>query len=295
MEKRTNRVMLALGMAGAVLLLLGAFMLLWLVPRGPENTSAETIDVSKGVVVQPAQPAHFPVSKDIGISAPNSLPALQSETGSLSVPHISVRGTGSISAKPDMATMQVGVQIQKDTLDAAQAEAATKIDAAMNQLKGAGIAEKDISTAQYSVEPVMDYSRNNEPPRLIGFRVTNILAVKIRDISKAGAIIDGQVKAGANTVYGVSFSFSDPSALMRQAREAAVRDAKEKAEHYASLSGVTLGAPIVITDGGSNMPPMPMPAADMAAERGAGNIAVNQITPGQQEVRIEVSVAYSIK
>ena len=71
-------------------------------------------------------------------------------------------------------------------------------------------------TAQYNVEPVMNYNQKS-PPVVTGFRVTNILDVKLHDISKAGKLIDDLIASGANTVYGVSFSFSDPSALMRQA------------------------------------------------------------------------------
>src|SRR5207253_5161702 len=118
-------------------------------------------------------------------------------------PHISVHGSGTISAKPDMANLQLGVQIQKDKLEDAQSEAATKMDAVTKQLKGAGVEDKDISTAQYNVEPVMNYPQNGSPT-VTGFRVTNIVNVKLRDLSKAGKLIDDLVGSGANTVYGLS-------------------------------------------------------------------------------------------
>jgi uncharacterized protein len=205
--------------------------------------------------------------------------------------HISVRGSGVVSAKPDMANLQVGVQIQNSSLNNAQSEAATKADAIMNQLKAAGIEDKDISTAQYNVEPVMNY-RDNQPPEVTGFRVTNIMNVKIRDISKAGKLIDDLVKSGANSIYGLSFSFSDPTAVMKQAREQAMNDAKAKAQELASLGGVALGAPLVIEDSGANVPPVIIEQRAMDASVAA---AAPPINPGQQEIRVDVTVSYAIK
>lgn len=207
-------------------------------------------------------------------------------------PHISVRGSGVVSAKPDMVNLQVGVQIQNASLDSAQAEASNKAEAVVNQLKAAGIAEKDIATSQFNVEPVMNY-RDNQPPEVTGFRVTNVMSVKIRDISKAGKLIDDLVKSGANTVYGLNFSFSDPTAVMKQAREQAMTEARAKAEQLASLGGVALGAPISIEDGGANVPPVVMEATRGAVD--SSMAGAPPINPGQQEIRVEVNVVYAIK
>jgi uncharacterized protein len=285
MESGRNRVLVALGSLAAIALLLGAFVVVWLVPRGPEIGNANVSSSNSSSTTKPASGSASSQYAQTG--APSMAPISDQ-------PHISVRGTGTISAKPDIVNLQIGVQIQKDSLDAAQAEAATKMDAAMNQLKAAGIDEKDISTAQFNVEPVMEY-RDNQAPRVTGFRVTNILAVKVRDISKAGTLIDSLISSGANTVYGVSFGFSDPSALMKQAREQAMADAKSKAEQLATLGGVGLGTPILIDDGGANVPPPVVPyAGDASMERAAG-AAPTPINPGQQEIRVDVTVLYGIK
>lgn len=295
--KTQNKSVLALTSVAAVLMLLGAFAVVWLVPRGPGIGSAEVTSspgsssVGSGPQsggVQSGQPA---TQKDLStIGAQNMTPSaapIQDQ------PHITVRGTGSISAKPDIANMQVGVAIQKASLDEAQAEAATKMNAVMDQLKAAGVAEKDISTSTYNVEPVMNY-RDNQPPTVTGFRVTNIVNVKLLDLTKAGKLIDDVVKSGANTLYGLQFGFSDPTAVMRQAREAAMNDAKAKAGQLAQLGGVVLGTPILIEEGSSNVPPPMMEAADSAVRSTAG-AAPPPISPGQQEVRVEVSVIYGIK
>lgn len=120
--------------------------------------------------------------------------------------------------------------------------------------------------------------------------------VKLRDLSKASKLIDDLVKSGANTIYGLSFGFSDPSALMKQAREAAMKDAQDKAGQLATFSGLTLGAALAIEDGGSNVPP---PVVDMMANTSSitGRVCLPQtpVNPGQQEVRVELSVVYGIK
>ena len=294
METRKNRMMVALSGAAAVLLLLGAFTVVWLMPRG-ESGSA---NVGSGPAIAPnvgSAPSGQTIKSDIApvasgnfsqSGAPSMAPILEQ-------PHISVRGNGIVSAKPDMVNLQVGVQIQNVSLDTAQAEAATKADAIVNQLKAAGIEEKDISTAQYNVEPVMNY-RENQPPTVTGFRVTNIMNVKVRDITKAGKLIDDMVKSGANTIYGLSFSFSDPTAVMKQAREQAMNDAKAKAQELASLGGVALGAPIVIDDAGANVPPVIMEQA-MGRSMDSAVASAPPINPGQQEIRVDVTVIYAIK
>lgn len=286
MEKSRNKVMMALGSAGAVLLLLGAFMVVWLTPRGPDVSNANVQGQGPGTVIGSTGGSQDKL---------NMSPINQASGAFVSdLPRIVVRGTGLVSAKPDMANLQIGVQIQNTSLDAAQTEATTKMNAAMQQLKAAGVDEKDISTSQFNVEPVMEY-RDNQPPRVTGFRVTNILNVKLRDIAKAGKVIDDLVKAGANTVYGLSFGFSDPTALMKQAREQAMNDAKAKAGELAALGGVALGTPILIDDGGASVPPVVM---DAGAVRGAAQDMVAMpvpINPGQQEIRVEVSVVYAIK
>ena len=285
MNARKNRLLVALGSVAAVGLLLASFLAVWLMPRGPQTGNAST---------QTGNGSSSSIANKTSDAPANSQPGAPSMQTVSDQPRISVHGQGSISAKPDLVNLQVGVQVQKDKLEDAQAEANTKMDAVMKQLKVAGIEDKDISTSQYNLEPVMNYNNPNQPPTVIGFRVTNILDVKVRDITKAGKLIDDLVASGANSVYGLSFGFSDPSALMRQAREKAVADARAKAEQLATLGGVTLGAPVFIEDGGSNtpVPPIPMMAS---AEKAMGGGVATAITPGQQEIRVDVNVQYAIK
>ncbi|HEY0072437.1 MAG TPA: SIMPL domain-containing protein [Chloroflexia bacterium] len=290
MNAGKNRLTVILSTVAGVALLLAAFLVVWLVPREAGVTGATGGSGGGGSVASTGR---------TGGSQLNNVNAQEGKVDGTSAglgvsdqPRISVRGSGVVSAKPDMANLQVGVSIQDPSLETAQSEAAGKMEALVQQLMAAGIDEKDINTTQYNVEPVMDY-RDGQSPTVTGFRVTNVVEVKIRDLSKASKLIDDLVKSGANTIYGLSFGFSDPSALMKQAREAAVKDAREKAEQLAGLNGVALGAVLVVDDGGANVPPPAIEAkvANMAAQ----DAALPPINPGQQEVRVEVSVVYGIK
>lgn len=288
MDSGKNKLTVILGTVAGVALLLAAFLVVWLVPREAGVTGATGNSTGSSVVTT-------------GRTGGSQLGNVNAQEGKvdgtgISVgdqPRISVRGSGGVSARPDMASLQIGVSIQNPSLDAAQSEAAGKMDALVQQLKGAGIDEKDINTTQYNVEPVMDY-RDGQSPTVTGFRVTNIVDVKIRDLSKASKLIDDLVKSGANTIYGLSFGFSDPSALMKQAREAAVKDAREKAEQLATLNGVSLGSVLVVDDAGANLP-TPALESKVANSMAQDAAILPPINPGQQEVRVEVSVVYGIK
>src|SRR5437870_5482326 len=165
-----NRLLVALGSVGAVALLFGAFVVVWLLPRGPETWSADVAKKSD-------------TTSKVQTSAPSTQAGAVSSAPISEQAHIAVQGTGTISARADMVNVQVGVQIHKDQLEDAQSEAASKMYSAIKQLKAAGIDDKDISTAQFNVEPVMNYQPNT-PPQVTGFRVTNIVNVKVRDTSK---------------------------------------------------------------------------------------------------------------
>ena len=298
MNAGKNKLGIALGSIAAVLVLLAAFVVVWLVPRGPETggaagtTGTTGSTGGTGATVNSGYATGGGLDSGKAMAPQGSIAGQAAGAATVDSPRISVHGTGIVSARPDMANVQIGVQIQDTSLDAAQTEATTKADALIAQIKAAGVAENDIATSQFSVEPVMDY-RDGQTPTLTGFRVTHMLSVKIRDLGKAGQIIDDLVSSGANTVYGLSFGFSNPDALMSQAREQAVKDARARAEQLATLSGVSLGQIIVIEDGGSNTPPVPlaMPASDMA--RGAATSVPFQA--GQQEVQVQVNVVYAIK
>ncbi len=203
---------------------------------------------------------------------------------------IIVTGEGTITVKPDLARVTLGVEVTNNTATGAQQDAASKMDAVMSQLKSQGIAEKDIQTVQADLQPDYDYS--NRTPVLKGYRATNLVVVTVRDLSKMGGLLDAVVASGATRLQGINFSVSDPAAAGAQGREEAIKNAREKADQLAKLSGVSLGQPIAIEEIQSP-PPAPVPmAAPAAAVASAPKTA---ISPGTQDIHTTVRVTYSIR
>lgn len=200
---------------------------------------------------------------------------------------ITVSGDGSVLAKPDTAHVTLGVQIQNVELSAAQSQANDQMNAVLASLKQSGISNDNIKTVNYSINVNQDYSKGTG--EVTGYTVVNMVDVKITDLDKVGSIIDAAVKAGANNVGGVQLSVENVDALVQQAREQAMANAKSKAEQLAKLGGVTLGAPISISEG-TSPPPQPMAARDtMNVASGA---ASTPIQTGQNEITVSVTVSY---
>ena len=202
---------------------------------------------------------------------------------------ISVSGEATVSAAPDLAQIDAGVA--NDAKSAKEASDAN--NAAMGKvllaLKGAGIPEKDYQTSRLSLQPQYAPNRSNGASPVVGFRASNRVTIKIRDVTKVAGIIDTLVGAGANDIGNISFEVTQASKLLDDAREQAVTDARRKAEIYAKATGVTLGAPLSVSEGGA---PMPLFNGRMAAAPMAAPAAV---APGEETLSVTVSVSWAIK
>ncbi len=207
---------------------------------------------------------------------------------------LSLTGAGEVSAKPDMAVINSGVVTEakaaRDALNANNA-AMTEILAAF---KRAGIAEKDLQTAGFSVEPQYYRPRPGkdgrvEPPRIIGYRVSNRLSIKVRDLSKVGGLLDLSVSLGANQVSGIAFTIDDDEPLVDEARKQAMADAIRKARLYADAAGVSLKRIMSIVESFSRRPPVPF-AARLTAEAAAVPVAA-----GELSLTAEVNVTWEIE
>lgn len=206
-------------------------------------------------------------------------------------PSISVSGEATVSAAPDLAEIEAGVATEAKTARAASEANAKAMNAVLAALKSGGIAQKDVQTSQISLQPQMTIHNNNSsaPPQITGYRATNRVSVTLRDIAKIGDTIDALVTAGANDIGGISFSVSQSSKLLDEARAKAIEDAHRKAVIYAQSAGVTLGAPLSISEAG--VPP-PIAFRKMSASLAA---APTPIAPGEQTLRVSIHVSYEIK
>jgi hypothetical protein len=187
----------------------------------------------------------------------------------------------------------LGVSAKASTVDAANSQVQGAMSALLDSLKANGVQEKDIQTTGFSIYPEYDY-RNDEQV-LTGYRVSHMLQVKVRDIDKAGEVIDDAVEAGGDLlqVQSISFTIDDTTALGSQAREKAVADAQAKAEELATLAGVTLGEPTYITESIST-PYQPL-YYDRAMSGAAEAAPATEISPGELEVVVNVQISYAIE
>lgn len=214
---------------------------------------------------------------------------------------IVVQGTGEVRVKPDVANIQLGVQTSGRDSTAAAQENARKTEQVIAAVRAAGVAEKDIQTANYSIYPQYD----NRPPRplpggqetpqtpqIIGYQVNNSVNVTVRRIGDVGKVIDAGIKAGANVAGGISFSLDDPTSAKEEAMKKAVADAMRKAKVIADAAGVGSTRLVAITEGSVNYP---RPMYDMAMTRGAmAAEASTPVSPGEQTITVTVTARYSM-
>jgi len=200
---------------------------------------------------------------------------------------ISVTGQGTLSVRPDLAQVDAGV-----TSDAKTArEASDANNAAMGKvllaLKGAGIEQKDYQTSRLALQPQYPANRSGPSP-IVGYRASNRVTIRVRDVTKIANVIDTLVGAGANDIGGINFMVSQASKLLDDVRTQAVADARRKAEIYAKAAGVTLGAPLSISEEGTA--PRPVFRAKMATEMAAAPVA-----QGEETLSVTVNVSWAIK
>jgi uncharacterized protein len=200
---------------------------------------------------------------------------------------ISVTGEATISVAPDLALIEAGVTSDAKTARDASETNNIAMGKLLQALKAAGIDAKDIQTSRLSLQP--QYAPNRTPGMVVGYHASNRVAVRLHDVAKVASTIDMLVGAGATDIGGINFMVSQASRLLDEAREKAVADARRKAEIYAKAAGVTLGAPLSISEGGA--PVMPMFRARMAPMAAAAT----PIAQGEEMLSVSVNIAWAIK
>jgi uncharacterized protein len=217
-----------------------------------------------------------------------SAPAL-AETPDGFPPAISVTGEANISVSPDIAFVDAGVATDAKTAREASEADNTAMAKVLAALKAANTEATDIQTSRLSLQPQYAANRGGPSP-IVGYRASNRVTVRIHDVSKVAGVVDTLVAAGANDIGNVAFEVSQASKLLDDARQKAVADARRKAEIYAKAAGVTLGAPLSISEQGA---PRPMFRSKLAAPMAAA--APTPIAPGEEMLSISVSVAWAIR
>lgn len=191
-----------------------------------------------------------------GVSGSHHPNSIQPETT------VSISATGTIEKVPDIAIMTTGVQTEAKTASEAIAENAKRMASVFKAVEAAGIKKKDMQTSNFSLNPRYDYSSRGSPPRLTGYTASNQLSVIVRDLDDLGETMDALVSAGSNQFNGLRFALDDPSDVQDQARKAAMKQARERAELYADAAGLKVKRIVTISEsGGYNPGPQPLAKA----------------------------------
>lgn len=206
---------------------------------------------------------------------------------------LTVDGTGSIILVPDMAYVNIGVNSEGEQVAEALRRNNELARQIANTLKAAGVEEKDIQTANFNVYPQQRYDNNGQVTGTY-FSVSNNLYVTVRNLSKLGELLDLVTQSGANNIYGIQFDIKDRRAVLDQARDLALADAKAKAADVAKVMDVTLTEVLHINTSQSNFNPIPygMGAGDMTVRSNDSSVPV---AAGQIEISFTATLVYGIK
>ena len=214
------------------------------------------------------------------------LPALAQEA---MPPMITVTGTGTVEAVPDIATLSIGVTTQGETAAEALSANSAALDAVMARLTAAGIEARDMQTSNLSLNPNWTGydSSSVSGPTIAGYVASNMLTIRVRALDGLGAVLDAAVADGANTLNGLTFGLADPEPVLNAARQEAVADARARAELLATAAGVKLGRVLSISEGSAPVDPVPMFRAEASA-------APVPVAGGELGLSANVTIFYQI-
>ncbi len=211
---------------------------------------------------------------------------------------VTVSGEGKTTVVPDIARVSFSVIAEGKDPKAIQNENAKKMNDAVAFVKSLGIAAKDIKTSSYNLYPQYDYGvitpdGKPRPPVIVGYTLTQTVAVKVRDFAILGDLFAGLPPRGINQ-FDHSFDIDDPEAALAAAREEAFSKARAKAVAMAKAAGTRLGKVVTFSEGFDGGP-IPYKTLEARIDSAAGAPPTPTLEPGSQEVTVQVSVTYAIR
>jgi uncharacterized protein YggE len=205
---------------------------------------------------------------------------------------ITVTGVGEVEGAPDTLLLTMGVSVKRPTVAEALDQAGLSSDAVLAALREGGVTDEDLQTRDYSISQEFRTEAERSVPD--GFRVTNTVRARLRDLDAAGAVIDAAVRAGGDDsrLQGIAFDLEEDTALLEEARTEAYEDARARAERLAELSGQTLGPAELISEGSD--PITPFSATGYELEAAADSDDGLSIEPGRVEGNVQVVVRFPL-
>lgn len=212
---------------------------------------------------------------------------------------VSVAGNGQVNAQPDVAVIVVGVQTEAAEASAALSQNSEQLQAVIDAVAASGVLTDDIQTQVVQLQPSLPVPSPdpNQPAPVAGqtavtptgYIATNLVEIRVRDITSLGTLLDTAIAAGGNRIESIRFEVSDVNTALEQAREAAWNDARAKAEQLAQLAGATLGEVLLINDYSAT----PFPSAQAGAVALDSRAAV-PIAPGNQLIAVSLQITWRL-
>jgi hypothetical protein len=225
-----------------------------------------------------------------GSGANGSAMAIYGGSGNIA-PGVVTTGDATVKIRPDIAILSAGATVQASTAADAQAQVADRVTRILAAAKGLGVADADIQTAGYSINPTYAFDDRGGNPRITGYQAQQMVTLTLRTITDAGKALDALVQNDGATNVGIQFSLNDPKAAQADARRLAVEDARSKAEAMARTAGVSLGKVVAISDQSVSIPFKGL-ERDLAQVGAAGG---SQIPVGDLEIVVQVQVQFAIQ
>lgn len=227
----------------------------------------------------------------IALSSTGALAQTMMPPPMLSGTKLDVVTEGTVSRVPDLATISAGVVTEAPTAAAAMRENANRMSATIAALKKAGVAARDIQTSAINLNPQYRYTEG-KPPVITGYQASNQVNIRFRDVARAGSILDTLVAEGANQINGPSLSVDQPASALDEARIAAVKAARARADLYAGAAGLRVKRILSISEQQGYTPqPYPMVMA-MSREKASAD---TQVEPGEQKLAVTVAVSFELE
>jgi uncharacterized protein len=223
--------------------------------------------------------------------AMSALPSSAQTAPQLAGTRLDLTVRGEVSRTPDIALISAGVVTQAVDARAALSANALRMTRVLAALKKAGVQARDITTSNIALSAQYRYA-DNQSPVITGYQATNSVSIRFRDIAQSGAILDTLVAEGANQINGPTLSIEKPEAAMDEARIAAMKTARIRADLYAKAAGLTIKRIVSVTE--SNDGPSPQPYPMMAMARSESAAAKTEIAAGEQAVGVTLSVTYEL-
>lgn len=217
------------------------------------------------------------------------VPAYSIPINTTYTPGLTVTGTGTVEAEPELAYVTMGVDLKGDHPGDVVSEASTRMAAVLEAVKTAGVAEKDIRTVGYNLWVEQRYDpQTGQPTGVVEYHIVHTVRLTVRDLGKVGALLAAAVEAGANTINEVTYSVADPEALVAQARQKAIADARKKAQEMATALDLSLGKVVSVSESGGWVP------GPVYREAVGGGGAAVPLPAGSFSVSVSVVVVYEL-